>query len=371
MPDATIQSHMMSKRADTEAPRSSRIATWLILLITLPMAAQPARNVILITADGLRWQELLGGIDARLMNEKAAGMERAQAIRDRYWRETPEARREVLMPYFWKQIAPRGTVLTHVTVTNRYRVSYPGYSEILTGRAQDDRITGNIPLQNPTETVLEFVRRKLNLTRNQVALLGSWNHFRYIGESKPGTIFLNAGYESTDATPRLSELSRLQLRALTPWASVRHDYVTCEMAVDYLKVFKPRLLYVSLGEMDDWAHDRRYDQVLPTITYFDECLAAIGQQANSMPEYRGTTAIIITADHGRGDTLEDWHGHGGKVAGAGRIWMALAGAGIPASGLSSREAAQRDVAPTILRLMGIDYREYTGVLGKPILERVP
>jgi len=27
---------------------------------------------------------------------------------------------------------------------------------------------------------------------------------------------------------------------------------------------------------------------------------------------------------------------------------------------------QRDIAPTILDLMGIDYREYDGVLGKPI-----
>jgi hypothetical protein len=342
----------------------------IVLFVSLipALLGQPAHNVILVTADGLRTQEVFGGLDPLFANEKAAGMERAQAVRDRYWRETPEARRAVLMPFFWTEIAAKGTVRSNVVVTNKYRVSFPGYSEILTGRAQDDRITGNIDLQNPTETVLEFVRRKLSLGRNDVALFGSWNHFRFIGESKPGTVFINSGYEEAGATPRLAELSRIQSRALTGWATVRHDYVTCEMALDYMRVFRPRLLYVALGETDDWAHGRRYDMVLRTAEYFDECLASLWRQAQSLDAYKGRTAMIVTTDHGRGATLEDWNSHGSKVAGAEKMWMALLGAGVPATGVSSREAAQRDVAPTILRLLGIDYREYTGVLGQPVVD---
>ncbi len=339
-----------------------------LALVIPALLAQPAHNVILVTADGLRPQEVFGGLDPLFAKEKAAGMERAQPVRDRYWRDSPESRRAALMPFFWSLIAGKGMVLPNVVVTNKYRVSFPGYSEILTGRAQDDRITGNIDLQNPTETVLEFVRRKLGLGRNDVALFGSWNHFRWIAESKPGTVFLNAGYESTGATPRLAELSQVQVRTLTPWATVRHDYVTCEMALDYMRVFRPRLLYVSLGETDDWAHDRRYDMVLRTAEYFDECLGSLWRQAQSLDAYKGRTAMIVTTDHGRGAALEDWSSHGSKVAGAEKMWMALVGAGVPAAGVSPREAAQRDVAPTILRLLGIDYREYEGVLGRPVVE---
>jgi hypothetical protein len=44
------------------------------------------------------------------------------------------------------------------------------------------------------------------------------------------------------------------------------------------------------------------------------------------------------------------------------------GPGIPSRGEASdaEPAYQRDIAPTILDLFGMDYREYTGVTGKPL-----
>ena len=171
------------------------------LLFALQLdAARKTRNVILVTADGLRWQELFGGIDPLLMNEKVTGMEQAPELRAKLWRTTPEERRKALMPFFWNELAPKGVVLgnlekkSSVRVTNRYHVSYPGYSEILTGRAQDDVIRGNVEIQNPTPTVLQFLREKLGLDRSKVALIGSWDTFSYIGESQPGSIFINTGY---------------------------------------------------------------------------------------------------------------------------------------------------------------------------------
>src|SRR5207253_1550966 len=123
---------------------------------------------------------------------------------------------------------------------------------ILTGRSQDEAIRGNDKIQNPTQTVLEFLRDKLKLSQRQVALFGSWDTFRFIGESEPGSIFINCGYESDDGSPHMRELSALQNQALTAWPSVRHDYVTLNMALDYMKREKPRVTYISLGETDDW-----------------------------------------------------------------------------------------------------------------------
>jgi hypothetical protein len=74
---------------------------------------------------------------------------------------------------------PSGVVLGNLTkgssvqVTNRYRVSYPGYSEILTGRVQDDAIRGKDPIQNPTPSFLQLVKDGWNLRREKVAVFGS------------------------------------------------------------------------------------------------------------------------------------------------------------------------------------------------------
>jgi bisphosphoglycerate-independent phosphoglycerate mutase (AlkP superfamily) len=164
------------------------------------------------------------------------------------------------------------------------------------------------------------------------------------------------------------ELSTLQFQARTPWDETRHDHVTLEMALEYMRTEKPRAIYITLGETDDWAHDRRYDRVLNSIQYFDEALRKLWEFVERTPGYRGTTSIVVTSDHGRGATLQDYHGHGVKIAGAEQIWIGVMGPDTPARGELSNTppAFQRDVAPTILDLMGINYQEYQGVLGTPI-----
>ncbi len=333
--------------------------------------------MILITADGLRWQDLFGGMDPMLKDQKSAGMEGAAALKAKLWRDTPEERRKALMPFFWTTLAPKGVALGNVNkrssvrVTNAYRVSYPGYSEILTGRAQDEAIRGNDAVRNPTPTVLEFLRRKLELTSSQVALFGSWEMFYFIGEHQPGSIVINAGYRDYDGphnSARMRELSALQFEVLSPWTEERHDYISFEMALEYLRTAKPRVLHIAFDETDDWAHDKRYNRVLDAIGYFDNCLRKLWQIIGDLPEYRGKTTLVVTSDHGRGGTLADWDGHGKDVPGAEQIWTAIVGPDTPARGEveNSVQVFQRDIAPTILDLMGIDYRQYDGVLGKPI-----
>jgi hypothetical protein len=350
----------------------------LCLGLTIQAAPRKTKAVVLVTVDGLRWQEMFGGIDPRLMNEKTAGMVEvsAAALRESLSKGTPEARREALLPFFWKELAPRGIVLGNLKkgspmrVTNSFRVSYPGYSEILTGRAQDGVIKGNDEIRNPTPSILEFLRERLNLKRSQVALFASWNAFRYIAEHTPGSITINAGYEPADATAsaRAKELSVLQFAARTPWDEARHDYVTFELAMDYLRRERPRVLYISFDETDDWAHGRRYDRVLEAIQYFDHTLQTLWTTLQAMPEYRDQTTLVITCDHGRGDTLADFNSHGDKVAGADQVWLAIVGPDTPARGeLTNTESYyQRDIAPTILELLGVPVSAYPGMQGRSI-----
>jgi len=334
-----------------------------LFLPVLLSAANPlhTRNIVLVTADGLRWQDLFHGIDPLLAREKSASMDPsnkdAEARRQRY------ATREALAPFFWNTLAKNGLVLSNVNVTNAYRVSYPGYSEILTGRASDNVITGNIPVQQPNETVLEFLKRKLALPSSRVALFSSWDHFHYIAEHIPGSISINAGYQDSPASPNLS---RLQHVTPTPWDEARHDSFTFEMALDYLRSIKPRVIDISFDETDDWAHANRYDRVLDMIATTDGFLNRLWTTLQSMPEYRNTTTLIVTSDHGRGSTLADWSGHGRKVPGADKIWIAIMGPDTPRSGEVSTHAEQRDIAPTIIKLMGLNPADYQGATGSPI-----
>ncbi len=343
----------------------------------LAAADYKTTNLVLVTADGLRWQEVFRGIDPVLMDREDTGMSDAEDLRASLWADSPERRRQRLMPFLWDEVAKGGVILGNaerdaaVTLRNRHRFSYPGYSEILTGKPQDDVIDSNDLRPNPSRTVLEILQSRWQLPKRKVALFGSWGVFRGIGAHDPGSVFINAGYQRVQAeepTDRLTQLSKLQFDILTPWRSVRHDYVTFELAIEYLRTVKPRVLYIALGETDDWAHNRRYDRVLETARYFDACLSRLWEILQGDSTYQGTTTLLVATDHGRGSTPEDWHGHGANVEGADLVWIAAIGPDTPARG-EARDTpgiTQSDIAPTMLELAGIAYSELDGVEGKPI-----
>ncbi len=335
------------------------------------------RNLVLVTADGLRWQEVFRGIDPLLMSREDAGMNDAEDLRTALWGDSPEQRRQRLLPFLWNELAPKGVIFGNaergaaVTLRNRHRFSYPGYSEILTGRPQDGVIDSNDLRPNPSRTVLEILRDEWKLPKRKVALFGSWGVFRGIGANDPESVFINAGYQRLQMeqpTERLTQLSDLQFDILTPWRNVRHDHVTFEMAIAYLRAVKPRVLYIALGETDDWAHGQRYDRVLEAARYFDACLKRLWEVLQGDSVYRGKTTVLAATDHGRGSTPEDWHGHGADVEGAELVWIAAIGPDTPARGeaQAAQQVTQSDLAPTMLELAGVDYAELAGVEGKPI-----
>ena len=117
------------------------------------------KNVILITLDGLRCEEVFNGADQRLII-KENGVDKPDEISSQYWREDNESRRTALLPFLWEQIRTgRGWIAgdfeqnSKVTVTNGLYFSYPGYNEILTGRA-DARVISNDKIYNAGVTVL-------------------------------------------------------------------------------------------------------------------------------------------------------------------------------------------------------------------------
>ena len=110
------------------------LALALCCLSAAAVAGPPDdRHVILLTLDGVRVQELFAGMDPVIANATEAenGISEPEVVRKRYWRDTPEARREALMPFFWKTLVPAGMVVgnpalgSRVTVRNDQWFSYP------------------------------------------------------------------------------------------------------------------------------------------------------------------------------------------------------------------------------------------------------
>jgi hypothetical protein len=323
-----------------------------------------AENIIIVTLDGFRHQDFFAGADESLIDAKAGGVPDAEGLKHRFWRETAGARRERLLPFLWGTFAKDGQIFgdrSHhapARLTNGKKFSYPGYNELFCGFA-DERIDSNAKIPNPNRSVLEFLDERTSC-RGRVAAFCSWDVFPSIFRSDRNSVKVHAGWASIDDEP-LSERQRqanLMLERLPRyWPDNVYDAITMEAASEHLRKHKPRVLFIGLGETDEWAHGRRYDLYLQAAHAADRYLRDLWETLRAMPEYEGKTALIVTTDHGRGGTKADWTDHGPKVEGAEDLWIAVLGPGTPALGVREDVAVtQGQVAATIARLIGEDFQ---------------
>jgi len=358
------------------------LALCLTVSAQVPLPAQEPprpRNVILITLDGARHQEIFTGLDAGIVRaglKEKETLERS-ALYKRYWAGSAEDRREKVMPFFWGEwvkrhgsIAGNRALGSRVVVTNRHRFSYPGYAEILTGAARP-RIASNDNKRYEFPTLLDVLMRRLSLSQTQVAAFGSWETFNWIVSNRDDAFTINAGYEAFDSKdPEMRQLSRAQFETQTPWDTVRNDMYTFRLALAHLRTARPRALYLALGETDDWAHDERYDRVIQTLERTDGWFRELWTWLQSDEQYRDNTAILVTVDHGRGRSPKIWGRHGEHVEGADETWAAFIGPDWPRRGEWSGGPVigANQFAATLAKAVGIDLQQDIPEAAPPIAE---
>jgi len=143
------------------------------------------------------------------------------------------------------------------------------------------------------------------------------------------------------------------------WDNVRDDGLTFLGTAEYVKVKKPRVLYISFGETDDWAHEGRYDIVLDCARRTDGFVERLWDLLQEMPEYFGKTSLVLTTDRGRGETRVDWKNHGKDTPGSDRMWIAVMGPDTPPLGCRrDLDVTQGQVAATVAALLGEDYNRF-------------
>ncbi len=336
----------------------------IVLLALLASCSKVDKDpkVVVITFDGLRWQEVFTGADSTLLADPRFTRD-SDALKAEYWRATPEERRQVLMPYTWSHIASNGYLLGNrgknslMQVSNNKSYSYPGYSEMFCGWADDERV-------DMLEAVAQDPRYK-----GSVMVYGSWESIRYAVNNDRGGFPGSTAYEpnvSPNPSPALKSLDLLQESIWGKGGDERPDGMTYAYAIETIRNDHPKLLFVSFGETDESGHAGDYDRYLHIVTYTDSFIRDIIETCENDPFYKGKTTYLLTTDHGRGRG-EKFVSHGADVRGANETWVMALGRGIPALGETSQNGPfyTKQMAATIADLLGVDFTPGNGVKCEP------
>jgi hypothetical protein len=334
-------------------------------------AQTPARNVVVITIDGLRWQEMFGGADRDYFKKQKNG--EPGAAEKRFWRDTPEERRALLLPFMWHDMAKGGQIFgdpskrSRAHVTNGLWFSYPGYNEMFSGVA-DPRIDSNDKVPNPNITVFEWLNSRPGFS-GSVAAFGAWDVLPFILNAPRSHIPVGSGLTLVPQPKTERERAINELAADLPsyWDNEPFDAPVVYAAIEALRTSKPRVLYVMLGEGDEWAHEGRYDLYLDAAERGDRFIKRIWDTLQSLPQYAGKTTLLVTTDHGRGATIKDWTDHGSKVPAAESTWIAAMGPGVPALGVREDvTVTTSQLAATIAAVVGQDFRAASPAAAAPL-----
>jgi Metalloenzyme superfamily len=341
--------------------------TSFVLFFSVPVfAQQKAENIIIVTLDGMRWQEVFKGADPLIAADKTFNQKDSAYIFSTYIPPDGLARRKALFPFLWTVLAQQGQLYGNRTVGNKvdnanpFWFSYPGYNEILTGFA-DTAVNSNEYPNNPNTTLFDFLQGQKKFA-GRVAAFGAWEAFNRIFNEPRSGFGVFAAFDAFGAKqPTVKEqlLNSMLAASFKPFgAGECLDMFTHFGALEYLREKKPRALFIGYGETDEWAHAGRYKDYLDAAHQIDQWLQEIWSFVQADEQYKNKTVMLVTVDHGRGDIKKlSWTDHGAEIPDAHEIWFGLIGAGVPAKGeqTAAMQLYQQQFAQTMAHLLGLNF----------------
>ena len=372
MPNLTAKSHKMRQK-------QAFFSFFLFLSLSLQLnlkAQDNAPNLIVITTDGLRWQEVFNGMDFALANHKKFNHGDSAYLYNKYGSISVSERQVKLLPFFWQSMAKKGLLFGNrfkenkVDVANSYWFSYPGYNEIFTGYP-DTAINSNNYPPNPYQNVLAFLQTQKPY-QNKVIAFGAWDAYNRILNEAASRFPVINGFENLSSIlqdPQTKMLEDMLQNSYKPFKEVEClDVFTHQQAKYFLATKRPKVMYISYGETDEWAHEGNYSAYLDAANQVDTWVAELWQWIQSTPGYKDNTYLLITTDHGRGFG-DAWTDHGADIKGASSIWFGLMGpennsklSQIAAAMQSkmgeqtaNQQLYQKQLATTMAKLLGLQF----------------
>lgn len=339
-----------------------KILFLLLIMGTQTFAQQKTKNLVVVTLDGYRWKELFTGADEELINTKAFISQKD--VKQKYWRETSQERREVLMPFIWNTFAKKGQLYGNrelgnfFNVKNNYWFSFPGYNEMFTGYP-DSAINSNALKANPNINVFEFLNNKSKY-KDKVAVFAGWNAYYNILDQKRSKLPINAGWTEFKG-PNNTEIQNFinwqqQFIPQIMGPDERIDAATYPLAKEYLKQNHPKILYLAFIDTDAFGHQGKYDLYLDAARNTDALIADLWNYLQSDPFYKDQTTLLITTDHGRGDG-DLWKSHKRSIPHCDEVWFGVMGPDTKPLGeiKQSGQLYQNQIAKTIAALLGENF----------------
>jgi hypothetical protein len=216
----------------------------------------------------------------------------------------------------------------------------------------DNEVRSNDRIWNDNVNVFELLCTNDEL-KGQFAAFTSWDVFPYILNSQRNGLYVNS-----DNTLLISKKQKENgsLACFKHNTHCRNDMVTYLQAKEYLQRKQPSILYVALGETDEYAHEGDYFHYLKKANEADRIIEDLWYFIQTNNHYKNNTTLLITTDHGRGNGKQ-WTSHGNNIAGSSDIWFAALGNQVSALGESKQANSlyQKQIAATIANLYGAKF----------------
>jgi arylsulfatase A-like enzyme len=213
-------------------------------------------------------------------------------------------------------------------------LSLPGYYEIFSG-VPSRSCYHNGCARIGVDTFVDDAK-KGGQPSGEIAAFASWKPYGRAVARDPTGVFISAGQPPGSKAP-----------PYPGWGDYRPDIDTARAALDYLRTVRPRMLIVGLGDADEHAHRGEITKYRSALTMADDILGELSQAIDG-----SETAVIVTTDHGRADSLR---GHGARLRGSDRVFVAAFGARIARRGITcaDRPIHLADIAPVVRILANI------------------
>lgn len=287
---------------------------------------EAAEVVVVITIDGVRYQEVFDGVDEE--RARRAGLA-ASAIVDA----------ATLMPNLHWLVATRGAAIGApgrgvISASGPSNVSLPGYVELFTGdRAVPCTDNRCPPVQQ--RTIADDLA--IDGDPSRVAVFASWKPLARATAADPSRMLVSAGRSGTNRPPLLTAheetrdiYERGERAAPAPgYADYRPDEHTAALALAYLRRERPRFLFIGLGDTDELAHQADYAGYLRALSRADRLVGDVAITLGHLSDQGTPTLLIVTTDHGR---AHDFPHHGSAYPESARTWLVAAGEAVRARG---------------------------------------
>lgn len=309
----------------------------------MPPEAERPELVVLVTLDGVRWQEVFDGVDRVLAARSPSG---------------PIQDARSLLPNIYKLFVDGGVALGHpdakgsFCTANPHHTSLAGYQELLSARPTSCTSNACGPTTEPT-VVGALIR--VNARCEDIALVSSWHRVSNAWNSdEQRAVLLSSGREMANACGS-TKIESANTEPPLPGAhpEYRRDADTERAALSLLKTTTPRFLHIALGDADEYAHEGDYGGYLRALRQHD---AFLGRLHEAVANLNRRAVIIVTTDHGRGRTFSEHALYARRIPlpESDHIWLLASGHGVSAQGFvdlgGDRHLA--DVGATIAALLG-------------------